>query len=132
MPKHLTRALALAVAIPILFVGGWVGTYPSDGDPKNIKYVLWKRGLYRTNLDVAADTMIGDASRDTLVIGKTKAQLRERFGYLQTAAEASQYLRGCYQDSAWKNRDVLFIRNSPYMVIFDGDRAVELILIKGC
>ena len=33
-------------------------TYPSDSDPKNIRYVLWKNGLYEMNLDTATGTMI--------------------------------------------------------------------------
>ena len=125
----------IAVAVLALFVVagvGWELTYPSESDPKNIKYLLWKAGLYRMNLDSATGTMIGDASRDKLVVGKTKTQLRERFGYLLMPADAGQYLRGCYQASSWKNRDALFIRKSPWMVVFDGDRAVELVLVKGC
>ena len=106
-------------------------TYPSDSDAKNIKYVLWKNGLYGTNLDAATGTMIGDGRREKLVIGKSKVQLQEKFGYLSTPADVSQYLRGCYQASAWKDRDAL-IRNGPWMVIFDGDKATELALIKGC
>lgn len=105
--------------------------YP-DGDPKNVKYVLWKAGLYRMNLDTAADTMIGDAGHDRLVVGKTRAQLRNKFGYLLTPGEASQYVRGCYQNSDWRNKEVLFIRQSPWMVVFHGDKATDLVLIKGC
>lgn len=107
-------------------------TYPSDSDPKNIKYVLWKAGLYKINLDIAVDTMVGDAARDKMVVGKTKTQLRNRFGYLLTPADASQYLRDCYGNSYWKGRNVLFIRNSPWMVVFDGDIATNLVLVKGC
>jgi hypothetical protein len=107
-------------------------TYPSESDAKNIKYVLWKNGLYRMNIDTATGTMIGDASRENLVVGQTRAQLRERFGYLSTLVDVSPNLRACYQDSAWKDRDALFIRKSPWMVVFEGDKATELILIKGC
>lgn len=106
--------------------------YSSPGDPKNIRYVSWKYGLYRMNLDTASETMIGDPSRDKIVIGKTKLQLQNRFGYLLTPVDASQYLRGCYQNSPWRDRDVLFIRKSPWMIVFDDDRAVNLVLIKGC
>jgi hypothetical protein len=131
------RKVAWATALVVLafFVVAFVGwglTYPSDGDPKNIKYVLWKTGLYRMNLDLVTGTMIGDSGREKLVVGKTKSQLRERFGYLLPPAEASPYLRGCYQNSSWKNRDVQFIRKSPWMVVFDGDKVAELILVKGC
>lgn len=125
------RILTGVFAVLIVFVAAWVLTYP-DGDPKNIKYVLWKAGLYRMNLDTAADTMIGDGSHDSLVVGKTKAQLRDKFGYLLTPADASQYVRGCYQNSGWRSKEVLFIRQSPWMVVFDGDKATDLVLIKGC
>jgi hypothetical protein len=84
------------------------------------------------NLDRATATMIGDARRDNLVIAKTKGQLQEQFGYLSAPADAAPYLRGCYQDSAWKNKDVLLIRGSARMVVFDGDKAIGLVLIKGC
>ena len=76
--------------------------------------------------------MIGDASRDKLVVGKTKIQLRNKFGYLVKPGDASQYLRGCYENSSWKGKEVLFIRSSPWMIVFDGDRATNLVLIKGC
>jgi hypothetical protein len=124
-----------AIVLPVaLLVGvvGWELTYQSESDPKNIKYTLWKSGLYRMNLDSATGAMIGDPGREELVVGKTKSQLQERFGYLLPPADASPYLRGCYRDSSWKNRDVLFIRKSPWVVVFDGDKASELILFKGC
>jgi len=126
------RIVLLIFAFAFVFVAAWVLTYPSSSDPKNIKYVFWKAGLYRMNPDIATETMIGDAGRDKLVIGKTKEQLRNRFGYLLTPANASQYLRTCYQNSSWKDRDVLFIRQSPWMIVFDGNKATDLVLIKGC
>ena len=131
MRKPVARAVALVVAFSIVVVIVWTLTYP-EPDPKNIKYVLWKHGLYRMDLDTASDTMIGDASREKLVLRKTKAKLREKFGYLSTLSEASPYLRGCYQNSGWKGTDVLFIRKSPWMIVFNGDEATKLVLIKGC
>ncbi|HEY6386978.1 MAG TPA: hypothetical protein VIX91_14985 [Candidatus Acidoferrum sp.] len=114
-----------------MFFGGWALTYPSP-DPKSIKYVLWKADLYKLNLDEATGTMVGDRHRDKLVVGKTKAQLRDKFGSLLSPAGVSAYLRGCYQNSSWKDREVLFIRQSPWMVVFDGDKATNLVLVKGC
>jgi hypothetical protein len=129
LPIQIVGVILLAV---FLVVGVWVLTYPEDSDPKNIKYVLWKAGLYRMDLDTAAETMIGDAYRNDLVVGKTKAQLRDRFGFLLTLADTTPYNRGCYQDSSLKDKNVLFIRQSPWMVVFDGDKATDLVLIKGC
>jgi hypothetical protein len=131
MRKPVARAVALVASFSIAAVIAWTLTYP-EGDPKNIKYVLWKHGLYRMDLDTASGTMIGDGSREKLVLGKTKAKLREKFGYLSTLSEASPYLSGCYQNSDWKGTDVLFIRKSPWMIVFNGDEATKLVLIKGC
>jgi hypothetical protein len=132
MTKFIARSVIIVLMLFLVVVVGWALTYPSESDPKSIKYVLWKNGLYGMNLETATDTMIGDRSREKLVVGKTRVQLREKFGYLSKASEISPYLRGCYQDSAWKDKDVLFIRQTPWMVIFDGDKATELILFKGC
>jgi hypothetical protein len=122
---------SLVLVVAVVFLGGWALTYPSP-DPKSIKYVLWKANLYRLNLDEATGTMVGDRHRDELVVGKTKAQLRRKFGSLLSPADASPYLRGCYQNSAWKDRAVLFIGQSSWMVVFDGDKATNLVLVKGC
>jgi hypothetical protein len=71
--------LCLVLGAGVVFFGGWALTYPSP-DPKSIKYVFWKADLYRLNLDEATGTMVGDRHRDKLVVGKTKAQLRDKFG----------------------------------------------------
>jgi len=76
--------------------------------------------------------MVGDRTREKLVIGKTKAQLRDKFGSILSPQDVSPYLRACYQNSSWKDKDVLFLGRSPWMVVFDGDQATNLVLIKGC
>jgi hypothetical protein len=71
------RILAGVFTVVFVFVTTWVLTYP-DGDPKNIKYVLWKAGLYQMNLDIAAGTMIGDGKgRDNLVGQDERATARQ-------------------------------------------------------
>ncbi len=120
------------LAVVIAVTGAWLLTYPDRSDPKNIEYVLWKAGLYKMNLDTSIATMIGDSNRDKLVLGKTKRELERKFGYLSSSADVSAYLSGCYHDSSWNGKDVLFIRNGPWMVVFDRNRATSLVLIKGC
>jgi len=77
-----TTSIIVLVFFLVAVVGGWELTYWSESDPKNIKYVIWKTGLYRMNLDSVTGTMIGDPGREKLIIGKTKSELRKRFGYL--------------------------------------------------
>jgi hypothetical protein len=131
MNRRAMRIAIVSMALVLLFLGVWALTYPS-GDPKSIGYVLWKLGLYKMNLNVATSTMTGDAGRNRLVIGRTETELQSRFGHLLAPGEATQYLRSCYQDSGWKDKKVRFIRNSSWMVVFDGDKATDLVLIKGC
>ncbi len=128
--RHM-RIVIVIFALVLICVGGWALMYPSP-DPKNIKYVLWKNGLYKMNLDAATGTMVGDPDRDKLVLRKTRSQLRDRFGLLLLPEQASPYLRGCYENSPWRSTDVVFLGKSSWMVVFDGDKAANLVLVKGC
>ena len=71
------RIVGILLAVSAAFVLAWVVTYPTP-DPKSIEYVCWKAGLCRMNLDLAADTMVGDAGSDKIVLGKTKEQLEKK------------------------------------------------------
>ena len=122
----------ISVAFVLIVLGGWEWTYPSDSDPKSLGYLLWKAGLYKMNLTTATGIMVGDSGSKKLIVGKTIPELERRFGTLLTPSGTSQYNRGCYQDSYWKDNKVLFIRNSPWMLVFDGDKASDLVLMKGC
>ena len=130
--RRSTLVPMIFVVLVATFFGGWALTHPSSIDPKNIKYVLWKADLTKLPLDQATAAMVGDRNRDKLVLGKTKTQLRDKFGLLLSPADVSPYLRGCYQNSSWKDKDVLFIGPSSWMVVFDGDNATNLVLVKGC
>jgi hypothetical protein len=131
MKRRVLMVLMIVVGAVAIFFGGWSLAYPPP-DPKSIQYVLWKADLYKLALPDATGAMVGDPHRDDLVLGKTRAQLEKRFGPLVPLADAPPYLRACYQDSDWKTRDVLFIANSEWMVVFDGGKAVDLVLMKGC
>ncbi len=130
MGRCLRILLATLVLVLICF-GGWVAIYPSASDPKNFRYVFWKAGLHTLKTDVALGVMVHDADRDKLVVGKTRTQLQERFGLLSKPSEVSQYYRECHETTIWKGRDVLFLSHGPWMVVFDGDNAADLVLCKG-
>lgn len=129
--RYRMSSSVISAAILAILIVGWLIMYPSP-DPKSITYVLWKADLYALNRDEATGMMIADPNRDKLVVGKTKEQLQDKFGSLLSLANASPYLRECYQNSSWKDRDVLFIGQSSWMVIFEGDKATNLVLAKGC
>ena len=131
MAKSYARIAALVLTFIVAVAVVWILVYPSDSDSKNIKYVLWKNHLYPMNLDEAVETMIGDLGRDKLVVGKSKVQLQKKFGYLVSPSDAHPYMKSCYLESPWKDRDVLLIRDGPWMVLFSGEKATELRLCKG-
>ena len=70
------------IAVAVVLV--WLGVFPDKGDPRNIRYVLWKHGLNKNmDLDNALFAMVGDVGRDRQVQGLTKDQLKARFGYVR-------------------------------------------------
>lgn len=132
MKRRVLIGVMIFVGAVAIFFGGWVLTYPGPEDPKNVGYVFWKAGLYNMSLRQATSTMVHDGGVDRLVVGKTRTQIEERFGPLVPLADASPYARGCYENSARTGKDVLFIAHSSWMIVFDDDRAVDLVLVKGC
>lgn len=84
------------------------------------------------NTDRALGIMVGDRSRDRLAIGKSKEQLKARFGYLRTADEVRPYFRYCLSNSAWSGKTVMFLRDSDWMVVFCDGKVTTLVLAKGC
>ena len=76
--------------------------------------------------------MIDDVHRGDLVIGKTKGELAQKFGYVTTLDEASQYIKYCYDNSDYRGKQVLFLRRSNWQVVMKDARALEIVLVKGC
>jgi hypothetical protein len=129
--KRIVISILLLCALVAIVFGVWALTYPQP-DPKSFQYVFWKLGVYPLDRRMATDLMVGDSDRIRLVVGKTREQLEKRFGTLLSFAQAPQYFKKCYLDSPWNGRTVMFIEGSAWMVVFDGDRATELVLVKGC
>jgi hypothetical protein len=130
MKKHTVIFIASAILLPCLLVWAWTATFEDD-DPKNIHYVLWKWGLVSIDLDRAVAIMSHDNPKH-LVVGKSKEELRKEFGYLRSMDEAAPYLRDCVLRSPWKDKSVMFLRSTDLIVVFDGDKATDVLLGKGC
>ena len=130
MRRRVLIPLTIIVAVGAFF-GGWAVTYPDQNDPKNFRYVFWKVGVWKMDLDTATGAMVGDASRDKLVVGKSVSELRWRFGFLLEPSQVTEYYRRCNQSLAWKDKKVFYLRNSPWMVVLEGERATDLVLCKG-
>jgi hypothetical protein len=133
MNRSLARRITVITgSAVILIVAAWMSVHPSGDDPRSLKYVLWKHHLYKLDPDTAIHAMVLDTESNRLVVGKTKAELLDRFGSLVPAADAAPALRDCYKSSPWKDKTAVFIRTSPWMVVFEGDRGSELVLMKDC
>jgi hypothetical protein len=79
----------VGVILSLLALYTWLETYPDDVDPKNIYYVLWKRGLNNNmNLDSALAAMSHDVWPVRQVQGLSKEQLKARFGFIKTMDES--------------------------------------------
>jgi hypothetical protein len=136
----LVALLVCAVAGPRIFTQLWtraVFAY-SDwryglGDPRNIHYALWKRGLYRyMNLDTAMAAFYQDPGRDQLIRGATEDQLKTRFGYVRRLEEMSPYYQRCPSESSTpKGTTAVFLRDTAFMVVMDHQKGSALILCKG-
>ena len=126
------RTVVLVLVLMFVFFVGWAFMYPFP-DQRNIKYVFWKAGLYRLNLAQAEGEMISDPHRDNIVIGKTKAQLERRFGRLIPLADATEYAKFCCQHGS-ECKNATFVDDGPalWMIVFRGDKATALFLMKGC
>ncbi len=134
-------AVIIVSAATLLVVGiSWLALYPEEYDPKNMHYVLWKHGLSEhINLDNAVGGMTHDTSAVNIVKGMSKEQLNHRFGFIRTLDQVTPYLRECYKLSGTagelgvpaNGKEVVFLRNSWWMVILDDGKAVDLVLCKG-
>jgi hypothetical protein len=132
--------LGAAILLSLGIFATWTITYPDPFDPKNIHYVFWKHGLNRRmDLDSALVAMSHDTLGSKLVEGLTREELRGRFGYMRTFDEVTPYLRECYTtpgsagdaETHGNKENVVFLRNSPWMVVMQNGRATDLILCKG-
>lgn len=100
----------------------------------------WKHGLSRNiGLDSAVAGMTHDTWSVKIVKGKSREQLDIQFGYVRTLDQVTSYLRQCYtlHDASGelgvpaRKKEVVFLRDSWWMVILDGGKVVDLVLCKG-
>lgn len=116
-------------ALTVYIVFAYWGYAPDD--PRNIRYILWKRGLNGSmNLDTAMSAFYQDTDRDQLIRGTTEDQLKTRFGYVRQLEQVSLYLQRCRNEGR-EGKTVVFLRDSWWMVVMDNQKGSELVLCKG-
>jgi hypothetical protein len=128
--RYILVLIAVAVIVAALYVFLFhIDLPPSDHN--SIPYILWRHGYSTMNEKHAVEVMLEDQNRNDLVVGKTQSELAQRFTLI-TPAQALPYYRRCYEASAWKGHKALFIKSTPWLIVFNDDKAVELLLVKGC
>jgi hypothetical protein len=130
VPRPL-KSFAVALIVTVLGLAGWQFLIVGPDDPRDLRYQAWKLGVYPLRIDDALGLMTGDPHRDSLVIGKTKEQLVSRFGSV-SPTPGNDYVKYCYDNSPYRGKSVLFIRNSNWMVLMKDSVADSLVLAKGC
>ena len=122
--------LVALVVMPLLMTIGWALLFSDQPDPRNLRYSCWEFGICSMDLDFAVETVIHDPNQMDLIRGKTVAQLEKKFGYVTTLKNSHGYLQQTY-DEYYKGKDVVFLRDSDLMVIFENGHAVDAVYVKG-
>ena len=107
----------------------WLSLYPEKTDPKNLYYRAWRLGFPTLSVDDAYQAMIGDTNTLEIVKGKTLRQLQARFGNIRKDGELLPYQRDCLNRIEYlKGKNIAFLGDSYWLVVFEGDRVADLIL----
>ena len=129
-----------AIAAIVPFILGWIALSPRDDDPRSIQYILWKHGLKHMDPDHALAAFYQDPDRDNFVHGLTQDELKTRFGYLKSFNEVTPYYQACYSaptqypikiQAPTNGKEVVFLRDSSWMVVLNHGRAEKAVLCKG-
>jgi hypothetical protein len=102
-----------------------------SSDPRSIRYQLWKAGWVEMDRNNAIVAFYLDASRESVVLGKSEAELSRRFGPLARPDELMPYYRDFAHDPRWNGKKVRYIKGTAWLIAFQNDKAVDLLLVKG-
>ena len=96
----------------------------------DIQYQLWKAGLYDLDRDTVLTAFYSDRHKQ-FIFGKSEAELSKRFGPLALPYEEGPYYLDFARDPRWKGKKIRYIRGTAWLIAFDHDKAVDLLLVKG-
>jgi hypothetical protein len=136
--RHLLRAmvfktfgvtfLILTPALVIILI--YEIAYLNENSIYGPNYILWKAGVRPMDLDRVAQISIASGDYLSLLIGKTRTQVLDRFRVLTPVADASPGTRWQLAHSDYSNKQGVFLRHTPLFIVFEGDTARACILLK--
>jgi hypothetical protein len=130
--KRRRSLILIVVSIPLLLVVSWAALFQDDYDPKSFQQILWRHDLWKIDKDRALSIMTHAPNPDSLVVGKTRSEISNKFGPLTPMSEVSSYVRSCASQEELSSGNAMMLRHSDWKVTFSGDRAIRLTLVKGC
>ena len=100
-----------------------------DNHKTNLKYLMWKHHLVRYEPKLALRYFNVDAEFRLSLIGKTRTEVEAWFPILRQIDKEDSYLPTC-GEAVWKPGFV-WIDSSRWGIVFENDRARDIILFKG-
>jgi len=122
----------LVVFLCVIVLVGVVFFRRDSTEATSVRYWAWKHGMVKMDLDRALNEMVNDPGRDSLVLGKTEAELKAEFGFTLPVEQASPYVQYCYKNSQYTKDQVFMLRHSNWMVLMRDGKAAELLRVSGC
>lgn len=122
----------VAVSLSVVMLVAVVSLWRDPSETTSVRYLAWKHGLVKMDLDGALNEMVNDPDRDSLVLGKTEPELKAKFGFTLPVEQASPYVQSCYKNSQYSKEQVFMLRRSNWMVLMRDNKAAQLIRVSGC
>ena len=128
MRRRNWRILAVVIAVVLAAFSVFVLTTPDDSH-RSVRYQLWKRG-YQPFRRGFASAFMADVERDSLVIGKTQAELERVFPPLAEGKRNEKYWGEVYARFRPDDQFV-WLWGSNWLVVLRDGRAIYLNYMKG-
>jgi hypothetical protein len=103
----------------------------SPENPRSIPYQLWKANLISLDHQTVLRAFYSDTRRGDLVLGKSEQEIAARLGPLEAPETMTPYYRDFARDPRWKDKKTRYIRGTAWLIAFENNRAVNLLLVKG-
>jgi hypothetical protein len=128
MKRKILRLILAALSV-LIAIGVVVYAAEPDDSHYSFRYQLWKRGRYSFR-DGFKGAFMADASRESMVLGRTRQELAEKFAPLaegrKNEAHWSDFYRRFRADD-----EFIWLWGSNWLVVLRDGKAIYLNYLKG-